>query len=308
MVGVHAATARLEGAIADTVPARVRDFVSLFDSVALCAASSDGRLWTSLWLGNPGFLESSADGDVVTVRRGPSRASADDPVSTSCVPGGNIGMLAIDFATRRRLRINGTIAAVDERALVVAVRESFVNHGPRDAWQVAANGGLFALSALAMRIQPDSRWIALGAGSLAASAADTWATELGMLYGGAPRSIVTWRVVPVGTSGGVSAIGTLAALAASGFVAGLVLVFGWIPRIGVAVAIGGVAGALADSLLGGTLQSRRWCDACNRRTERTVHDCGSVTRHEGGVSWVDNDMVNFLSGAIGGLVSAFLAG
>ena len=127
MVGVHAATARLEGAIADTVPARVRDFVSLFDSVALCAASSDGRLWTSLWLGNPGFLESSADGDVVTVRRGPSRASADDPVSTSCVPGGNIGMLAIDFATRRRLRINGTIAAVDERALVVAVRESFVN-------------------------------------------------------------------------------------------------------------------------------------------------------------------------------------
>ena len=211
-------------------------------------------------------------------------------------------LLIAYFATSSALSRLGRGTKERRTASVVA------KHGPRDAWQVAANGGLFALSALAMRIQPDSRWIALGAGSLAASAADTWATELGMLYGGAPRSIVTWRVVPVGTSGGVSAIGTLAALAASGFVAGLVLVFGWIPRIGVAVAIGGVAGALADSLLGGTLQSRRWCDACNRRTERTVHDCGSVTRHEGGVSWVDNDMVNFLSGAIGGLVSALLAG
>ena len=181
-------------------------------------------------------------------------------------------------------------------------------HGPRDVWQVAANGGLFAISALAMRVQPDSRWIALGAGSLAASAADTWATELGTLYGGAPRSILTWRVVPVGTSGGISTIGSLAGLAAGGFVAGLVLAFGWIPHIAVAVAIGGVAGALADSVLGATVQSRRWCDACSRRTERNVHDCGSETRHEGGVSWVDNDMVNFLSGAIGGLVSAFLAG
>lgn len=177
-------------------------------------------------------------------------------------------------------------------------------HGSRDAWQVAANGGVFALAALGTAIHPDPRWIALGAGSLAASAADTWATELGTLYGGSPRSILTWRLVPVGTSGGVSAIGSLAGFAGGGFVAGLVLAIGWNRSVAVAVAVGGVAGAVADSVLGATVQSRRWCDACNRMTERMVHDCGANTRSVGGVRWIENDMVNFLSGAIGGVLSA----
>ena len=209
-------------------------------------------------------------------------------------------LLIAYFATSSALSRYGRAAKERRTASVVA------KHGPRDAWQVAANGGVFALAAFAMRINPDPRWIALGAGSLAASAADTWATELGTLYGGVPRSILTWRVVPVGTSGGISGVGTLAGLVGSGFVAALVLAFGWIAPIVLAVAIGGVAGGLADSLLGATLQSRRWCDACNGRTERAVHDCGSTTRRVGGVAWIDNDMVNFLSAAIGGVLSATL--
>lgn len=180
--------------------------------------------------------------------------------------------------------------------------------GPRDAWQVAANGGVFALAALGTRIHPDARWLALGAGSLAASAADTWATEIGTLCGGVPRSILRWRSVPVGTSGGVSAIGSLAGIAGSGFIAALVLGFGWITSIAPAVAAGGVAGGIADSVLGATVQARRWCDVCNRRTERAVHDCGSVTRRVGGIAWIDNDMVNFLSALIGATVSALLIG
>src|SRR5690242_14236230 len=50
--------------------------------------------------------------------------------------------------------------------------------GERDAAQVAANGGPFAIGALLSLLQPDTRWLALGVGSLAASAADTWATEI----------------------------------------------------------------------------------------------------------------------------------
>lgn len=179
-------------------------------------------------------------------------------------------------------------------------------HGPRDAWQVAANGGVFVLAALGMRVHPDARWLALGAGSLAASAADTWATEIGTLYGGPPRSILTWSIVPVGTSGGVSAIGSLAGIAGSGFIAALVLGFGWITAIVVSVVAGGIAGGIADSVLGATVQARRWCDVCNRRTERAVHDCGSITRRVGGIAWIDNDMVNFLSAVVGAAVSALL--
>lgn len=209
-------------------------------------------------------------------------------------------LLILYFGASSALSRLGRTTKEGRTASVVA------KHGPRDAWQVAANGGIFALAALAMRVHPDARWIALGAGSLAASAADTWATEIGTLYGGAPRSILTWRPVPVGTSGGVTAIGTLAGIAGSGFVGGLLLAFGWIAPIALAVVIGGIAGSLADSALGATVQTRRWCDACSKRTERAVHDCGGATRAVAGFSWIDNDMVNFLSSIIGGVLSAVL--
>jgi uncharacterized protein (TIGR00297 family) len=178
--------------------------------------------------------------------------------------------------------------------------------GPRDANQVLANGAMFAAAALAFVVRPDIRWITLGAGSLAASAADTWATEIGTLYGAKARSILTWRVVPVGTSGGISAIGTLAAIAGAGFVAFVTSLLGWTPIVARNVMVGGVGGALLDSLLGATIQSRRWCDTCERETERTLHDCGNQTRRLRGVSWLDNDMVNVLSNIAGAFIAVLL--
>jgi len=180
--------------------------------------------------------------------------------------------------------------------------------GPRDGIQVLANGGVFAVAALAAAFNPAARWLALGAGALAASAADTWATELGTRYGATPRSILTGRSVPVGTSGGISAIGTVGAIVGALFVGACALALGWAPRIVLVVAVGGVVGAVVDSLLGASLQGGRWCDTCARGTERLRHDCGTLTRHLRGVAWVDNDVVNFLSGLAGGLLAAWLAG
>src|SRR3569833_1751003 len=53
--------------------------------------------------------------------------------------------------------------------------------GERDAWQVFANGGVFAGAAVGSLVWPSPAWLALGAGALAASASDTWATEIGTL-------------------------------------------------------------------------------------------------------------------------------
>ncbi|MGH7618139.1 MAG: DUF92 domain-containing protein [Gemmatimonadaceae bacterium] len=178
--------------------------------------------------------------------------------------------------------------------------------GGRDGVQVLANGALFAGAAAAMLAHPDVRWIALGAGSLAASAADTWATEIGTLARGEPRSVVGWRPVPTGTSGAVSATGTAAMVCGALFVALMTRTLGWTVQVAACVAAGGVAGALVDSLLGGTLQARRWCEQCARETERTTHDCGTPTRHSRGMPWMDNDIVNFLSNAAGGLLAALL--
>jgi uncharacterized membrane protein len=142
---------------------------------------------------------------------------------------------------------------------------------------------------------------------LAAAAADTWATEIGTLYGGTPRSILTWRPVPAGTSGGVSAIGTLASVAGAIFIAVIVRILGWTPRVANMVALGGIVGAMVDSVVGATIQARRWCDVCERETERLTHDCGTETRRARGLPWLDNDVVNFLSNAAGGILAALLA-
>jgi uncharacterized protein (TIGR00297 family) len=210
-------------------------------------------------------------------------------------------LLIIYFASSTLLSRSGRELKEQRTASIVA------KGGERDAIQVLANGAIFAGAAIAMRVRPDARWVALGAGSLAAAAADTWATEIGTLYGGEPRSILTLRRVPAGTSGGVTPIGLLASVSGSVFVALLVLYLGWTPVVARNIAIGGVFGALLDSALGATVQARRWCDSCERETERTTHDCGATTRPLHGFAWLDNDLVNFFSNAAGGLLAALLS-
>lgn len=182
--------------------------------------------------------------------------------------------------------------------------------GARDAVQVLANGGIFAVAALLAWLDPTHvvRWQALGAGVLAASASDTWATEIGTLIGGVPRSIVRWEPLPRGMSGGVTVVGTLAALAGAAFVAIVAATLSWPGRVVVASLAGGFVGSTIDSLLGATLQTRRWCDACRTHTERAVHDCGVATRRAGGIPGFGNDAVNFVSGLAGGLLALLLIG
>jgi uncharacterized protein (TIGR00297 family) len=178
--------------------------------------------------------------------------------------------------------------------------------GARDAEQVLANGGIFALAAIGYAWTSQLPLVAVGVGALVAANADTWATEIGTVAGGEPRSILGWRRVPPGTSGAVSAYGTVATFAGAGFLASLAIVLGWPRDAALAAAAGGVAGSLADSLAGALFQQRRWCDACGCTTERRVHDCGAGTEHAGGIAWVRNDAVNFICTATGAAVAVAL--
>ena len=209
-------------------------------------------------------------------------------------------LLIVYFASASSLSLAGRSRKEERTSPIVA------KTGGRDAVQVLANGALFAAAATAAIAHPDVRWITLGAGSLAASAADTWATEIGTLADPEPRSITTWRRVPTGTSGAVSVRGTLAMLGGALFVAVLIVALGWTVQVAACVAAGGVAGGMVDSVLGATLQARRWCEQCARETERLTHDCGTTTRPARGVKWMDNDIVNFLSNTVGGMLAALL--
>lgn len=175
--------------------------------------------------------------------------------------------------------------------------------GPRDAWQVLANGGVFAACALGALGAPSVHWSVAGLGALAVATADTWATEVGTAVGGVPRTILGLREVPPGTSGAVTWAGTLAMLAGAAFLGTVAWRGGLEWWVALAGGAGGVAGAMTDTLLGGTVQARRWCPRCEAPTERRVHDCGSPTTGRGGWTHLGNDGVNLTSCAAGALVA-----
>jgi uncharacterized protein (TIGR00297 family) len=178
--------------------------------------------------------------------------------------------------------------------------------GARDAEQVLANGGIFGAAAVAFAIDPQWALAAIGGGALVAANADTWATEIGTVSGGEPRSIRGWKRVPVGTSGAVSLYGSIATVAGAVFLSSVAIVLGWPRGIALAAAVGGVAGALADSVVGALFQQRRWCDECGCGTERRQHHCGSGTRETGGYRFVRNDAVNLVCTAVGAAVTLAL--
>ncbi|MCB8984820.1 MAG: DUF92 domain-containing protein [Ardenticatenaceae bacterium] len=187
--------------------------------------------------------------------------------------------------------------------------EKFEKGHRRDFGQALANGGLGALIALANALVPSPAWYYLFTGVMATVTADTWATELGTLSQAPPRLITTGQRVEVGTSGGVSLLGTAVSLVGGlliGLAAGL---FGrrkpfW--QLMLVGAFSGLAGSLFDSLLGATVQQIYYCDQCQKDTERKVHRCGQETRPIRGYAWLNNDVVNLLASVVGGLTAVAL--
>ena len=171
--------------------------------------------------------------------------------------------------------------------------------GRRDAWQVAANGGI---AALALLLSPRYPVAAVAfAGAFAAASADTWGTEIGTLAAQRPRSILTLRPIDTGLSGGITLAGTLATMGGAvvvGAAAALTGMAAFVP-----VAIAGIFGAFADSVLGASAQALRYCPSCDRDCETNPHACGAPTQLRRGAAWMENDAVNLAATAVGATVA-----
>jgi len=184
----------------------------------------------------------------------------------------------------------------------VVMNEKFSKGSQRDWGQVLANGGLGALLVLLHAWQSELflPWLAYS-GAMAAVNADTWATELGVLSKTPPRLITTGKSVERGTSGGVSALGSLAAASGALLIAlAAVLVIPGTWSFVALVLLGGLLGSFFDSFLGATKQAIYRCPACQKETERyPLHTCGTQTTQVRGWSWLNNDWVNFACSIVG---------
>lgn len=105
------------------IPPAARAFLAERRFVVLCAATVADRVWASILVGQPGFLESSEDGRRLHVS---AVARSEDPIAPAIRPDTSIGLVAIDFAARRRYRVNGTVLPTGA-GIPLEVREAFGN-------------------------------------------------------------------------------------------------------------------------------------------------------------------------------------
>lgn len=196
-------------------------------------------------------------------------------------------------------------SALSRRTAVAGELVAVKGH-QRDAIQVFANGGFAALGvALSSVGCPAGRGMALGA--LAAAAADTWASEIGVRSPARPRSILTGESVRPGVSGGVTPLGWAAAGVGAALIGGVWALASrrtWSTVMAAIVA--GLVGSLADSLAGDTIQASYICVVCNEPAEAAGTHCGERRLLVRGVSWVTNDVVNVIATGVGALAGGAL--
>lgn len=180
--------------------------------------------------------------------------------------------------------------------------------GARNWPHILANGGLASIAAVWSLASPDPAPAVIFLGAISTSAADTVATELGLLSHSQPKLITDpSKTVPPGTSGGVTPLGFVGSVFASLVIGIMALLLGVLSSpyfILPICVVGGVFGAVFDSLLGATIQRKGYCVVCLKPTEALRH-CGEKTNHTRGKRYIENNLVNVLA-TVAGAAAAYV--
>ncbi|MGA7933362.1 MAG: pyridoxamine 5'-phosphate oxidase family protein [Kovacikia sp.] len=109
--------------IRDYLLDQFRQFFAQLPYVIVGTVDAADRPWASMLVGEPGFLSSPSD-RTLQVAANPLFG---DPLATTLADGIDIGLLGIELHTRRRNRLNGTVAATHANGFEVQVGQSFGN-------------------------------------------------------------------------------------------------------------------------------------------------------------------------------------
>lgn len=115
--------------------ANARPFIAAQFMVAVGSVGAEGAAWASLLFGKPGFVR-SGDGAAIQIDTPLKERDLADPVWDNIAPGVELGLLFLDFATRQRCRVKGSVQRIDRRGTEIAVREAGPHcprHGARHA-------------------------------------------------------------------------------------------------------------------------------------------------------------------------------
>ncbi len=161
----------------------------------------------------------------------------------------------------------------------------------RNALQVLANALLATLFAVLYAFTDQSIYIFLYFLSVAASASDTWASDVGKLSKRLPRNLLTWRMMQTGLSGGVTLLGFIASM----FASALFALLAWIALGDVTLVVYlwlfATLASIIDSALG-VVQVKYL------REGKITEDRRDGAKRHSGIAWLNNNLVNILSNAL----------
>jgi ferredoxin-NADP reductase/predicted pyridoxine 5'-phosphate oxidase superfamily flavin-nucleotide-binding protein len=109
--------------IQDHLPDQHREFYQQLPFVLVGHADQSGWPWASILFNPPGFM-SSPSPDQLHVD---ARPIIGDPLADSIAPGERLGMLGIEFQSRRRNRLAGHVSAVSDSGFELVVDQAFGN-------------------------------------------------------------------------------------------------------------------------------------------------------------------------------------
>jgi predicted pyridoxine 5'-phosphate oxidase superfamily flavin-nucleotide-binding protein len=109
--------------IRERMPDQHREFFAQLPFVVVGMLDEAGRPWAGFLAGPPGFINSPDDRHLEIHATLP----ASNPLASPLRAGADIGLLGIEFHTRRRNRANGVIVAAADGRFRVRVEQSFGN-------------------------------------------------------------------------------------------------------------------------------------------------------------------------------------
>ncbi len=164
----------------------------------------------------------------------------------------------------------------------------------RSAHQVLANGAIPLIASVLYFITDCQLFVSLFLLGLCESISDTAASGVGSLSARA-FDIFRLRECPTGESGGVSFIGSFAAVLSAALFSLAAFLLGLVNLTDcLMVLVSALLGVAFDTLLGSLVQPRYKCSVCGRTSENSVC-CAESSRLIRGVSFITNSRVNFIS-------------
>ena len=123
LAGQEIAAQRNSRIVRTTIPKGAVAFLKSLSLLIVASVDERGKVWSSLLTGEPGFIDVE-DEVTITIY---SKPVLSDPLNKNLITGSEIGLLAIDFSKRMRMRMNGKGYFDEDRRMVVKTEQVYGN-------------------------------------------------------------------------------------------------------------------------------------------------------------------------------------